>query len=305
MTIRPAVEQDIPAIVKLLKVSLGESLMPKSESFWRWKHIDNPFGKSPVLLAFEGETLIGVRAFMRWEWRYEDKVYKAVRAVDTATHPNHQGKGIFKKLTLQLVDQCKSDGVDFIFNTPNTSSKPGYLKMGWMSNGKMKVYVRPVFSLRKTATDFEAAYGVDNKRKFFSYAFQDSDSPTMRTELTEKFLYWRYGSNPNIQYYAFSDSSNASYLIFFRLKPNKFGLEFRICDCIQKKSINPDTYKDHLMQVVKASGANLITSSSDIQVFPSVALSIGPEITTLPLSFEHNFLTFNFWKPSLGDMEVF
>jgi N-acetylglutamate synthase-like GNAT family acetyltransferase len=51
MEIRPAHENDIPAIVELLKLSLGESLMPKSEAFWRWKHIDNPFGKSPVILG--------------------------------------------------------------------------------------------------------------------------------------------------------------------------------------------------------------------------------------------------------------
>jgi hypothetical protein len=39
--------------------------------------------------------------------------------------------------------------------------------------------------------------------------------------------------------------------------------------------------------------------------FPQISLSVGPEITTRPLSFDHNFLSFPFWKPTLGDMEVF
>jgi len=99
MHVREATPDDIPAIVSLLKVSLGESLMPKSEAFWRWKHVDNPFGKSPVLLACKGDMLIGVRAFMRWEWKRESIIYKSVRAVDTATHPEYYGNGIFKKLT--------------------------------------------------------------------------------------------------------------------------------------------------------------------------------------------------------------
>jgi hypothetical protein len=39
-------------IVELLKIALGESLMPKSVKFWNWKHNENPFGKSKIILAF-------------------------------------------------------------------------------------------------------------------------------------------------------------------------------------------------------------------------------------------------------------
>jgi N-acetylglutamate synthase-like GNAT family acetyltransferase len=60
MEIRPATKNDIPAIIKLLKASLGESLMPKSEAYWQWKHINNPFGASPVWIATEADQIIGV-----------------------------------------------------------------------------------------------------------------------------------------------------------------------------------------------------------------------------------------------------
>ena len=97
MEIREATESDIPDIVALLKKSLGESLMPKTEAYWRWKHLINPFGTSPVLLCWENDKLVGVRAFMRWEWHKGEQVYHALRAVDTATHPEYQGRGLFKK----------------------------------------------------------------------------------------------------------------------------------------------------------------------------------------------------------------
>ena len=119
LTIRKASGEDVAAIVSLLRLSLGEALMPKSEAFWKWKHCDNPFGASPVLLAFENNELIGVRAFMRWEWTRNGKTVKAVRAVDTATHPRHQGKGVFKKLTLSLLNEHKNSDICFVFNTPN------------------------------------------------------------------------------------------------------------------------------------------------------------------------------------------
>lgn len=302
MTIRPSTEQDIPAIVELLKLSLGESLMPKSEAFWRWKHVDNPFGKSPVLVAEENGQLIGVRAFMRWQWTYQNRIYKAVRAVDTATHPQHQGKGIFKNLTLQLVDQCKADGVDFIFNTPNTSSKPGYLKMGWMSNGKMKLAASPRLNFKKQSSDFDSIYAM-NQSSFSAFKFSEADSNYMRTNLTEKFLLWRYTSNPNIEYYTFSDPTNR-YSIIFRLKKYRLGIEFRICNCMYEPEAFTEL-KQHLKVVIMASGANLVTTAEGMELFPSLTLAIGPEITTRPLSFDGNFLSFSFWKPTLGDMEVF
>jgi len=303
MIIRSVTEQDIPSIVELLKLSLGESLMPKSIAFWRWKHVDNPFGKSPVLLAEENNQLIGVRAFMRWEWKQGDKIYKAVRAVDTATHPQHQGKGIFKKLTLQLVDQCKAEGFDFIFNTPNKISKAGYLKMGWVSNGKMNITIHPRISFGNRSPDFDTVYGLNPGRIKFA---NESTPAGLQTAASEQFIRWRYELNPNLQYYAFSDrENNPTYLTFFRLKPHRFGVEFRICDLYHTNPMNTKKYCAQLMEVVKESGANLITSAIRLNVFPSVSLSIGPEITTQPLTFGHNFLTFNSWKPSLGDMEVF
>jgi hypothetical protein len=40
-------------MIGLLKKSLGEGLIPKSEALWNWKHEQNPFGASFVLLAEE------------------------------------------------------------------------------------------------------------------------------------------------------------------------------------------------------------------------------------------------------------
>ncbi len=130
MLIREATEQDIPEILRVLKASLGETSSKKTESVWRYKHVDNPFGKSLVLVAVENDKIIGVRALMRWNWQLGNQIFSAYRAVDTATHPKHQGKGIFKKLTLRAIEMAKEQRDNFIFNTPNTQSLPGYLKMG-------------------------------------------------------------------------------------------------------------------------------------------------------------------------------
>jgi len=306
MLIRSATDQDIPAIVDLLKLSLGESLMPKSEAFWRWKHVNNPFGKSPILLAFDGHQLIGVRAFLRWNWRIGDKIYRSARAVDTATHPLYQGRGIFKKLTLQMLEYCRDEDVDFIFNTPNGESKPGYLKMGWQDNGRLHIAIRPVLPWRVKSKQFEIEHSIKNFDFKFHLDLEKATSMKLRTEWTQQFLEWRYGNNPNIGYYVVKDNNDPpTYLTIFRLKPHRFGTEFRICDSYLASNVDLRQYHKHHLDAVKSSGANLISSSDNLRFLSSLLIPIGPSITTHALSFDYNYLNFKLWKPSLGDMEVF
>jgi GNAT superfamily N-acetyltransferase len=307
MDIRLSTSADIPSIVLLLKQSLGEELMPKSEAFWNWKHVSNPFGTSPVLLAFEKDELIGVRAFMSWRWRKGNAVFRAVRAVDTATHPAHQGKGIFKKLTLQLVNHCKEDGVDFIFNTPNASSKPGYLKMGWDTAGKLPITFLPLLNFSKKTENFDQYFKWNSKMvKHFVPA--DMNEDMLRTDFSEAYLQWRYGENPNISYYAIHDETDGkAYLIIFRLKPYRFGVECRICDYFIPAADHVKKAKSHLIAVAKQSGANLVTFSApgNYKLSAMPPFAVGPEVTIRPLGGRDTDLSFANWKPSLGDMEVF
>ena len=122
MEIVQAQEIDLQEIISLLKISLGEALMPKSEAYFLWKHINNPFGKSIILLAKEDGKIIGIRTFMHWRWVNQHEIITAVRAVDTATHPDFQGRGIFSKLTMQAVDTAIQHKIGFVFNTPNPIS---------------------------------------------------------------------------------------------------------------------------------------------------------------------------------------
>jgi hypothetical protein len=80
---------------------------------------------------------------LRWEFDRPAGVARAVRAVDTATDPEYQGRGIFTALTTRAIDELVAEGVHFVFNTPNDQSRPGYLKMGWQVVGRPPLSVRP------------------------------------------------------------------------------------------------------------------------------------------------------------------
>ena len=48
---------------------------------------------------------------------------------------------MFTKLTMHGLAAMQADGVDFVFNTPNSQSRPGYLKMGWREVGRLPAAV--------------------------------------------------------------------------------------------------------------------------------------------------------------------
>lgn len=320
MNLRSSTEEDLPAIIELLKASLGESLIPKSMELWKWKHITNPHGISPVLVAEEKGEIIGVRAFMKWNWSYKGDIIKSVRAVDTATHPNHQGKGIFKKLTLAGVENVKSEGVGFIFNTPNESSKPGYLKMGWVEKGRMplKLKVNPLAFKSFNEPDFTALNWNDLISTLPKFKNPIDSDNQLQTLLSAEYIKWRYKDNPLFNYEFITDYQ--TYVLFYRIKKHSFGLEMRIVDVfIDTNKFNSLSRKtlvesfNHISKstfLVSASGRHYTLAKG---VYPKLGmlpiLEKGPLITLRNILMEQSSFDelkdeIN-WGYSLGDMELF
>ncbi|WP_423818757.1 GNAT family N-acetyltransferase [Salinimicrobium sp. TIG7-5_MAKvit] len=194
-------KQDIKEIVALIRANLDTQF---SEEFFKWKHIDNPFGKSLGLVAIEDNKIVGLRMFMRWEFsKNNGAVIKALRPVDTVVDKEYRGQGLFKKLTLKGLANFENE-YNLIFNTPNINSLPGYLKMGWE---KME---KPGF--------FRIAI-CNPMRKHVSYNLIESkeinlhkeNTPALNnTNRTESYLRWRYKD----QKYEIASFKDGTYVFF-------------------------------------------------------------------------------------------
>lgn len=143
LSVRRAVDRDGPAVTAVCAEALAWNDGPVDAAFFAWKHGSNPFGRSPIWVVEDEGRIVGVRAMMCWTLARGAERRLMARAVDTATLPSHQGRGIFSTLTRAAVDELTADGVAAIFNTPNDRSRPGYLKLGWHELGRAPVTVRP------------------------------------------------------------------------------------------------------------------------------------------------------------------
>lgn len=220
-SIRMMAEGDLPEVLEVMRLSLGESeVNQRSTDLFSWKHFQNPFGRSIVLVADAGGAIAGLRAFMRWNLvTPEGQVVRCVRPVDTATHPDFRRMGIFQNLTRAALEEARADGVDLVFNTPNAESGAGYRKMGWKDVQPIGALVRPKRPWRGKVDE-----GAD-RSMFIPGGIdpQPLDTPDrpargLRTVRSAAYRRWRFVDHPTAGYRMVRHAGGAA-----MLRPNVRG----------------------------------------------------------------------------------
>ena len=266
--IRSAEPTDEDAIVALLGQTMDDGMDDEQRGpFLRWKHLENPFGPSPAWVAVADGEIVGYRAFLRWRFAGLGRTWAAVRAVDTATHPRAQGRGVFRALTLQALDALEAEGVDFVFNTPNDRSRPGYLSMGWQEVGRLAPWIaigsptrlarvasaRVPASLSPEPTTAGTPAHLALEDVALDAARDDPQGP-LRTERSAAYLRWRYG-NDALGYRVTRLDDVPDGTAWFRLRRRGRALEAMIGDVL----VPADDARVHralVREVLRSTGAD-------------------------------------------------
>ena len=95
--------------------------------FRQW-YLNNPMGKVISFNAFYGEELVAHYACIPYKMEIEGRVVLGLLDMATVTHPNHRGKGLFKKLAKTTYDYAKEHNFEFVLGVANVNSFPGYMK---------------------------------------------------------------------------------------------------------------------------------------------------------------------------------
>jgi GNAT superfamily N-acetyltransferase len=333
---RPATPADVAQMIELARVALGPGSVPRTEAFWRWKHERNPFGPSPAMVAEADGEIVSLRLFLRWRWRYRERVFDAVRPVDTATHPDWRRRGLFERLTRELVDVMRAEGVAFVFNTPNASSGRGYEKLGWRIVGRPTIWVRPLRPGRMLTelTRREQPRGLAEAPQPFEHSpstvlaspdlaafLQRTTRSAFRlmTAADEPYLTWRYRDCPGIAYDArgaFDRASGA--LVVFRRAVRQGLRELRLCDLFfaddmasraKVRELIGDLLTEHDVDLATARAVAGTTQAAVLLRCGFLPVQrIGPALAVRPLAEGDHpppIDRLSAWGTSIGDLEVF
>ena len=150
-------EKNYENFSKIFKLSFSQ-LYPKKN--FSWKYLETFSSQSIIQEIVIGNKYIGYRGF----WKVENYP-NSYQCIDTCIHPEYQRKGIFRLSNEHIIRELGS-----FYNYPNSISRPGYIKSGWVEASKMDLYI--------------------NRLENFEYCNWDED-----------FLDWRFVRHPYIKYY--------------------------------------------------------------------------------------------------------
>jgi GNAT superfamily N-acetyltransferase len=331
--VRPYRDDDEAEVLDLLRLSLGGG--PAGErpaAFFRWKHLENPFGRSYMTVAEGDGRIVGFRSLLRWRFEVGGRTVEAVRPVDTATHPDHRGRGVFSTLTLAALDALRGE-VDLVFNTPNPDSLRGYLKMGWRIVGDVPISIRirkptrfaawrlgraPATPPERPRVTAPAAADVVSNERGLAALLERAEVPAwgMSTPRSLDFLRWRYADAPLLGYHAVAEERGGRLtgMALFRLRPEGPLWGVAVADVIVERG-DEATARRLLRSVRRSADVAYVATT-----FPAGTAAAGasrsplslpspkrPTLVANPLrnDLRPDPLLRSSWALSAGDVEVF
>ncbi len=142
-TLRPVPVDDtsIEEMAALLRV-----VFPDAEHFTeqalRWQYRDNPDGHVVGFNAWQGAVLAAHYVTIPLVARLNGIEEKGLLSLNTATHPVHQGKGLFTKLANATYELGRSKGYGFVVGVANANSTHGFTrKLGFQLVSPLRAMV--------------------------------------------------------------------------------------------------------------------------------------------------------------------
>jgi GNAT superfamily N-acetyltransferase len=138
LAIRPAgtAPAQLEAYGRLLNAAFATDKFNTAALAWRYR--DNPAGTVVGADAWDGETLAAHYITCPLQARIDGAVVKGLLSLNTATHPDYQGKGLFTTLAERAYELGAAAGYGFVIGIANANSTPGFLrKLAFQDVGRL------------------------------------------------------------------------------------------------------------------------------------------------------------------------
>jgi GNAT superfamily N-acetyltransferase len=97
-------------------------------AYLAWLYVANPDGKAVGFDAWDGERLAAHYVCVPARAWVDGKQVPVLLSLNTATHPDYQGKGLFTQLAAMTFDAGAAQGFDGVYGVANANSTPGFVR---------------------------------------------------------------------------------------------------------------------------------------------------------------------------------
>ena len=127
-------------------VQLFREVYPDSEKlsseYIEWLYCENPDGRVVGVDAYSEGSLVAHYATVPRRYVFHDQEIPGLLSVNTATHPNHRGKGLFKLTAGKTYDTAADRGFKFVIGVANDQSIHAFqTSLGFESLGRVRLHV--------------------------------------------------------------------------------------------------------------------------------------------------------------------
>lgn len=96
--------------------------------YLRWLYADNPDGAACGFDAWDGERLAAHYVCVPGVAEIGGAPVRVLLSLNTATHPDYQGKGLFTRLAALTYERAAGQGYDAVYGVANANSTPGFIR---------------------------------------------------------------------------------------------------------------------------------------------------------------------------------
>lgn len=134
---------DEEAILELQQAIYGE-VADKNRwlRWWNWKYKQNPAGEAIIQVACRGNQIVAQYAITPVKMKFGGRFIAAAQSVDTMTHPEYQGRGIFTALSAEVFREAARRNVAIIYGLPNKLTS--WHEKNWLKIGRLEFMIKPI-----------------------------------------------------------------------------------------------------------------------------------------------------------------
>lgn len=144
-TLRAMVATDLPKLRDLFESSFGYR---RDEAYDVWRFLETPCGPAPTIVAEDGDRLAGSYTVSPTRLDIGGERVQGAQSLDTMTHPDYRGRGLFTRLASACFDRLTRDGYEVLYGFPNEASYPGFIRrLQWDHVSDISYWARPITPL--------------------------------------------------------------------------------------------------------------------------------------------------------------
>lgn len=104
----------------------------RSTEYLKWLYAENPDGEAFGFDAFDGDRLAAHYACIPVNVRLRGRHVNAMLSLNTATHPDYQGQGLFTRLAAMTYEHAADNNINVVYGIANSNSTSGFTeKLGF------------------------------------------------------------------------------------------------------------------------------------------------------------------------------